>query len=933
MMPATTDAGRDRGIVQSSARGTRATGRQRPRMTKGIRIATVGVVATGLVAYGLQTAAQASPEKVLQSVDVTLGTDGAVSAISSTAIRDDGQGDPSDDETTHNPSKVAGDLPIRVLTSYRLGKKTGTDLDDIKGAKGRVHIEVTVQNTTVRPTLLSYDSEAQSKTAPALVGTPLTVVASADLGDTPLSQIVPASNDGETAGTNGVVSRGSGGDAQVQWATMLAPPRLATSATFTLVQDVDDFDPPSFDISVQPGLVTDTSVSRLIDSVFTDDNGTQKLTSRTISLLSSVGTVLTDATTVLAKVEQQLDGSAQDLGSKTISDLKSSSSYVTSALSGLSGDLDSLETSMDGQLKTSRNKAVQQLAQSFKQVKDKVLGDPDNIAPLLPTPTTTGCGVPTLTEKDSTTVLGQLRVIEAQLNQLSSATAGCKDEISVGLKESIGTLNDECVPKPGKKTTALGSLVCATTALNQTTGDLTQVQAKVNDTFDQQLLKDASTSFDAALTGLDGIRGKAKAINTGDAEQTLDELEDGLEAVQKSLQDVDGRLAAINSRANGQLTLSSGIGAALTQTDQLADLVCSQVTTDTAARDAAIQLIQGSACGAEPATDETASLRGKINGSIEAWEQVRDESATSASAGNSAPLGQLVDQLLDQVDDLLTALGGIANGTSGDFTTRVLDLKNSIELLYEVPVEPTEEVPNPAPLPGPVPKLSDDFKTFETNQANVTELLDGIFEEAGTSISDTTKKIGESRSVVDTARQTAESSSSGLFSEFSKSLAGVGSTIVADGAQAVRVQRSQLDAEASTFARGLDGTVAKSIRSIGSQVGSANRDLSSSEKALVKDLEAILINIGKPQKNGSGLLGSIYTGARRTGASNGKLVDAADLADAFSQVRGASLDDLFLQQAQVTASLEKEAAFPVFDIKVPAGSTTRTVFSFHIGKD
>lgn len=947
--------------MQSSTRGTRAAERGRSRVTGGLRIAGVGVVTAGLVAYGLQSAAQAAPEKVLQSVDVTLGTDGAVSAISSTAIRSDGQDDPSDDEKTHDPSKVAGDLPIRVLTSYRLGKKTGTDLDDLKGAKGRVHIEVTVQNTTVRPTLLSYDSDAESKTSPALVGTPLTVVASADLGDTPLSQIVPTSNDGETAGTNGVVSRDSGGDAQVQWATMLAPPRLATSATFTLVQDVDDFDPPSFDISVQPGLVTDTSVSRLIDSVFTDDNGTQKLTSRTIALLGSVGTVLTDATTVLAKVEEQLDGSASDLGSKTISDLQSSSSYVTSALSGLSGDLDSLETSMDSQLKTSRDKAVQQLANSFKQVKDKVLGDPDNLPPALPPADAAGCIVPELTEKDSSTVLGQLRVIEAQLKQLSGATAGCKDEIAVGLKESIGVLGDKC-----EKPTALGSLDCATTAIGITTEDLAAAKKNVLDTFDKQLLDSARKDLDGLLNGippsadtkegldgLDTILLKARDLDPEDVDEALEDLQKGLNDVQDQLETLDAKRAEINSRASAQIAVlegTSGKPGADSQVQSLVTLVCSNIT-DQVARESAMKTLTGTPCAGDPAfqdaspTAEADSLQGKIDSSIEALSDVRDASASTTTPGTPATtFGGILAALLDQLNGdggLFDQLESLLRADSGNFQVRVSALVDQINRLYDynilVPGTPTEQDPNPQPVEqlvdGPAKTLEEAFDKFAVKQENAANVLDTAFTTADTRLKASNGTVESSKTVVDTARQKAESGSSGLFSEFSKSLATVGSTIVQDGAQTVRQQRAQLDAEASTFARGLDGTVAKSIRSIASQVNAANRDLSSSEKELTGDLQAILVNIGKPQKNGSGLLGAIYTGARRTGASNGELVDAAKLADAFSQVRGASLDDLYLQQAQVTASLEKEAAFPVFDITVPAGSTTRTVFSFHIGQD
>ena len=145
-----------------------------------LRACVQGGLVTALVigCVGSGPAAQASPEKVLQAVDVTLGTDGTVAGITSTAIRK-GEDSTRSDRDVVDPSAEADRLPVRIQTAYRLGDRAGTDLSEIAGESGRVVIDVTVQNTTVRPQHLTYDSAGVRKRAYALVGTPLTVVASA----------------------------------------------------------------------------------------------------------------------------------------------------------------------------------------------------------------------------------------------------------------------------------------------------------------------------------------------------------------------------------------------------------------------------------------------------------------------------------------------------------------------------------------------------------------------------------------------------------------------------------------------------------------------------------------------------------------------------------------------------------------------------------
>lgn len=901
-----------------------------------LTVAAACVVSTGLVVGGLQSA-QAAPQKVLQSVAVELQRDGSITSITSTAIRKEGDKS-SDDTTTHDPSKVADELPVRILTSYRLGSKSGTDLDDLKGKSGRVYIDVTVQNTTVRPTILGYDSEAQSKTSPALVGTPLTVVASADLGKTDLSRIVSPES-GETGATNGVISRDGDGNAQVQWATMLAPPRLAASATFTLVQDAVDFEPPAFDVSVQTGLVTDTSVSRLVDSAFADDNGTQELTSRTVALLGSVGTVLTDASTVLSKVEAQLDGSASQLGTKTISDLQSSASYITSALEGLAGDLDGLQTTMDTALNSSSNEAVKQLAVSFAKVKDKVLGDPDTESrEPLPTPKPAeGCVLTTPATPASSTVYGQLRAVQAQLGQLAQATDGCRAAVVDSLRASLGTTSDTCVP--GAPTaTAIAALSCASSALSASSIDLVNARADITRNFDPTLLGKVGAPLDAVLTTLDEIRDDADDLGTGDISDGLADIVNRLTAVQSLLavdQPLATGMATINTTATQQLDVLAGNTAdgdpgTLQQAADLADILCDDLP-DSPQSNAASILLSGVDCAGAPpadgATEYTSSLTAKATAAQTAWTEVKTR---------SGQISTIVDSLRTEITNILTALQQIDAGDVGGSTGLEGDIEalvTKIETLYQpVPVPDVDDVPQPS-LPPLRNQLADAYAALSANQSGISTDLAQAFDRASLALDTGSIKVGAGAASVEAARKSAEEGAATFFGGFGASLDGIGSDIVTKGGVTINKQRAELDEVSDSFESGLSTTATKAARRIASQVGASNRDLESSEKRLTADLKAILVNIGQPKKNGSGLLGAIYTGARRTGASNNKIVDAGQASDAFSRVRGAALDDLYLQQAQVIASLKAEADFPIFDLKLPAGSTHRSVFSFHVGQD
>jgi hypothetical protein len=904
---------------------------RRPQVRRAALLGTVGVLALGLAVGGLQSAT-AAPQKVLQSVHVEVARDGAVKAITSTTIRHEGD-DSEDDEKTHDPVKAGDELPVRVLTAYRLGDKSGTDLDDLKGEDGRVRIDVTVQNTTVRPTVLSYDSEGTNRRSPALVGAPLTVVASADLGDVDLASVVPSDPASDEPATNGVVSRDDDGKARVQWATMLAPPRLGASATFTLVQDVSDFDPPSFDISVQPGLVTDTSVSRLVDSALGEDDGVQQLTSRTITLLGSVGTVLTDVSKVLSRVESSLDGSASELGTKTIADLRSSSASATSALNGLSSDLTSLQSSMDSSLTSSSSKAVAQLAKSFTQVKERVLGDPAKIdaQPLPVSEPVQGCAVPQPSDEDAPTVYGQLRVVQAQLSALASATNNCTGAITTALRETVGTLEDTC-----ETPTALGAMECADFALRTGTQDLVKAQQEFNDAFDGTAVQNLEDAMEQVFDRLYGIRQAAQGLNVNALRGGLQDVASEVDALQALVAEdgaLDTQVTALRTKAEEELQrLDGSFGGdrgAIRQSQDLAAALCR--TADSPERTEAVVLLTGKNCdGSDPAAapeDYTSSLQDKLGATRSAWAEV------AAATADRQGLDALRRDLARDVASIKDDVDGLLNGAVEGFQDDLDDLGTEIARLYQPQPQGPDAEGNPQPdIPSQLDQLTQAFETLKENQGSIG-VDEGTFIKAANQLKDASARVKQRRDQVAQTRKQVEEDTIGLLNPFARELDGIGKGVVARGKRTITRQRTALDREASTFRTNLESTVSKSVERIDAQVGAANRDLASSERQLLADLKAVLVNIGQPRQDGSGLLGAIYTGARRTGASNVKIAGAGDATEAFSQVRATALDDLYLQQAQVAASLEAEAAFPVFDLDLPESASHRTVFSFHVGQD
>ena len=408
---------------------------------------------------------ESATERVLQSVAVTMGPDGTTTGVGSSVVRTDGSVE--DAETTdesYSPQEVVGDLPVRVLTSWRTSEGAGTDLADLQGYTGRIAIDVTVQNLTVKPEVLTYDAAGTARQQAALVGSPLTITASTSLGGLKADRVVTDDQGSGTNVTNGVLGRDADGTS-VQWAALLAPPILKSSSEFSLVLDAKDFDVPTIDLSVQPGLVTDPSMGALVDAAFNPARSEElDLQRRTIDLIGEVNLVLSRASDTISEVRTSLTSSAETLGTQTVADLQSSTQSVSSNMSQLDGALQSLRGDLSSTLEATGANAVAELQQAVVAV-DRLLGDTSAQPPTVGV-NGSGCETAVAGPKQSDTVYGSLLQVAGQLGGYAKATDACRGALRDSILETIGDRDADPTSCQGGDTSMTCSLVRTRTAFN-----------------------------------------------------------------------------------------------------------------------------------------------------------------------------------------------------------------------------------------------------------------------------------------------------------------------------------------------------------------------------------------------------------------------------------------------------------------------------------
>lgn len=356
-------------------------------------------------------------DSLLRAVDVTMSGDGTMTAVRATSITTRSNRSSSSSSDEFSPSETADDLPARVTTSYRTADSSGSDLSELNGYSGKVVIDVSIENLTLVAQQVSYDMDGNSYSTSALVGAPLTVVASASLEGTGAGDVI-VEGDGDT--TNGLVSMDSDGRTQVQWADLLAPPMMPASADLRLVVDAKNFSSPDFSISVQPGLATDSSSNSLLDAS-SQMRAQMDLEERTIELAAQVNQVLAQTSSTIQDVRSSLDTSAEMIGAQTLSDMQSNAQNLSGAMTSVGSQLDGLKGELQSASAQSSSQTLAQLTSSVEAM-SAMLGDTSGAAP----------------DGRSTSVYATVQNIAAQLQAYADAGDDQRESVRAALEAAIG---------------------------------------------------------------------------------------------------------------------------------------------------------------------------------------------------------------------------------------------------------------------------------------------------------------------------------------------------------------------------------------------------------------------------------------------------------------------------------------------------------------
>lgn len=970
-----------------------------PRARRAVRLlAVVGLSAAVLAPL---RPAEAVPEQVLQAVSVQLAPDGSITGIDSEAVRQSGSEDAQTETTALDPTEFGGKLPVRVLTSYRLGERSGTDLRDIEGESGRVVIDVTVQNTTVRPQEVDYETSTGDRaTATALIGTPLTVVGSAALGEGGFSEVITNNDAKPSEVTDGVVSQGVEGT-QVQWAAMLAPPRLAPSATFTLVQETGDFVVPTFDFSVQPGLVTDTSVSRLIDSAFSDDtDSTLQLESRTISIIGNVNTVLTDASTVLDDIQGTLTESAGELGDRTVGELREGRDRVDSSLTSTISELESLSDQIDGELASTGDQTLAGLDGTIDDVR-RLLGDPSaEQQPELEVAADCEARVPGREAgygpgEGPRSVLYQMRLVGAQLDAMSTVSRACSADIKQDLLTTIGKVDADC-DRIEYADTAICALEDTVNTLDERSAELVAFGSDLHDlanpdesldtlgsklaelTSELSLAQTTKRNLGAALgvSGADGIDVGEVYDELDQVSELVDELllgevrADGSRA-EPLLDDIEDALSEISDEADDQI---DALGLASTEAlrsrvGELLSILDTSCGIEQSALPSELAGLLGGIVDCEYPDDETGQPRKRtaspdedtveefrsaveaelgdlesvIAGQIDAWNDVKDQ------ADVDSQIGEIRDELERIRDVVGTERDG--GGDPGGLLAILLDiidrdgnseelyttLSSQLDQLYDgrvggdgqCAVEPAQRTSTTSDRPLNV--IQDAYAQVTCNTRALQTSVDGKIGEFQGIIGATGADVTRSARQTNRARKAAARNVEQLTGKLARRIGESGDTVVARTENRIEVNHSELDASQAAAQVLIQRLTSSAAERLATSVVASNRDVSSTNRQLQGDLTNVLLDLGTRGPDGTGILGTLSSSARRTGLSNSDLVDVSRQAGAFRSIRGQEVADIRLQQAQTDRSIELSSQFPSFGLDVPAGSRVLTVFSIRIG--
>ncbi|SDT06832.1 coiled-coil domain-containing protein [Microlunatus soli] len=916
------------------------------------------------------------PNRVLQSVDVQMTPDGTTTAIDGTAVSvRENASDATTQSTTYSPRDVADDLPVRVTTAYRTADRTGTDLADLAGYSGRVEIDLTVQNLTMRPQNLTYDVAGTSRSQPALVGSPLTVVASTSLPKTTPTDVITASASGDDNATNGVLSQSEDGGSVVQWAALLASPQMGTNATLRLVTDAKDFQVPAFDLSVQPGLVTDPSVSGVLESAFNSNPSSQlALEQRTIKVITDVNQVLTRASNNISSVRKNLDSTSETLGKRSVEELKNSTKGVTRSMKDLDKELKSLDSDISSNLDESQSAILSELSDTVSTM-DKMLGDTSG-GPPAPKLDGQGCKTVVQSPDEASSVYGNLMQVTAQLDGYATATDQCKKNAQQALARSVGPEKpsaEACEDKP--------STTCSLFYTEQKFGaimdDLVAKGENLVDSLQPKVITDTKTQYAGMTKQIDAADKAVQTLKKFDPHEDMDsrlaKTQDQLDVVdgqvdqlvdQVTLIHNDAKEAAETARTNAGLAedrsddahveitqIHEDVKALSDQNERVADNVCEygeKQILDKGLNPHQSRVLRsdlvGQACpdedGNEGANLSDDSISDKLDAledhqvamwtdvaddwdkeaakwtaEAETWDDIADRTdVKNTDSGTGKEISDIRNQLNLARSRVKSVEAAVVTGRDG-YQDRFGALEDSMKALHDH---------NAA--------LGTDLTALQKWQQRLATGIPDAFEDAADQANDQVSDAIDPQIRKVTTQAEVDSKAVGeMFDESAAGLSNAADKITKNGTRTIDKQRRELAESEKRTSGAAKKRVDASLKQMAKGVSASSRDMNGASAQLTESLKKVLLDLGTRKVKGSGLLGAMTTSSAKVGTADYQLALASETTTSYAGVRGEDVNGILLRQAQLQAALQAGAELPAFHLNVPDGAESQTVYTFRIG--
>lgn len=889
--------------------GRRAAERRSSRsITRVWAATTVGaIVLTG--GCSMIPSAEEPATRVLQSVDVSLNPSGEIRGLEGTALFvNEATGGLRSESVSYEAANVVDDLPVRVVTRYRTDEGTGDDLHDLAGYSGGVEIEIALENLTVAPENLSYDAVGQARTSPALVGVPLSIAATATLPQTAPSGVV-FDTEAERR-TNGVVSTDGGEGTLVQWGTLLAPPQTEATTTLRLVADVRDFTVPDISVSVQAGVHTDLSFAGTLASAIDTSPGSALGQQRqTIELVADVNDVLTRAGATITDVRKNLDDTSKTLGTRASQRLGESSTQLTAQMQTLGTQIDSLQTALSGTASSTSSAMEAELSQimgSMSSMLGKTNGTPPRLYPGKECAATLG------THQPDGTVYSMFLYLSSLLDGYADASERCKELILDKLDTAVGpeTPSEEFCREEQSP-----SATCALFDSQSMVGTAMEQLAERGAQLAQELQTDTITQAQEALTaGLIVDLGELRTLietlqsDTGNqaAWDAISERIDEGQSASASLKDLRAQL----TDASQQL-----VSIVADQREIASDLCAlndGSNTVDPAALDALSIRVSGEDCaGALPEdaalveTPQVELLQGAID-AIDAAALALDPRASDS------PIARL-DAALTALERETTEL--IKNGGRHSISPRTAK-----ELLRTL--SPADD------SAAEVQQLLDAAMREQT--AMETSITDSFARAADDTRRELDQHLGAGISAVNAQRDASAQEVSDSYAELITSLRASAERTVTEGKTLIDDQQSSLADRHAQTRQSLNERTTTALSTIEQSTQAATKNVEGASAQLTDSLNKVLLDLGDPRVKGSGILGAMSASAAKSGTADFQLAEASQHAAGYANVRDQDISVILMRNAQFKAALEKGDALPPFHLSVPDGSSSQTVYSFHL---